>query len=94
MRRGTGFKTSEQGVGKSGSICAGQRIGPAFGYCTGKRPAFCQRIGSAHGICVFLGYEADEAFGLGHTGRLIGIVFGFPAAMYSLYRQLKKGGLV
>ena len=46
------------------------------------------------GICVFLGYEADEAFGLGHTGRLIGIVFGFPAAMYSLYRQLKKGGLV
>ena len=46
------------------------------------------------GICVFLGYEADEAFGLGHTGRLIGIVFGFPAAMYSLYRQLKKGGIV
>lgn len=46
------------------------------------------------GICVFLGYEADEAFGLGHTGRLIGIVFGFPAAMYSLYRQLKRGGLV
>ncbi|MDY6269619.1 MAG: AtpZ/AtpI family protein [Selenomonadaceae bacterium] len=46
------------------------------------------------GICVFLGYEADEAFGLGHTGRLLGIVLGFPAAMYSLYRQLKKGGLV
>ena len=46
------------------------------------------------GICVFLGYEVDEAFGLGHTGRLLGIVLGFPAAMYSLYRQLKKGGIV
>lgn len=43
------------------------------------------------GICIFLGYEADISFGLGHTGRLIGIVFGFPAALYSIYRQLKRG---
>ena len=46
------------------------------------------------GICVFLGYEADTAFGLGHAGRLTGILVGFPAAMYTLYRQLKRGGLV
>ena len=46
------------------------------------------------GICVFLGYEADKAFGLGHAGRLVGILVGFPGAMYTLYRQLKRGGLV
>ena len=46
------------------------------------------------GICVFLGYEADIAFGLGHAGRLTGILVGFPSAMYTLYRQLKRGGLV
>ena len=46
------------------------------------------------GICVFLGYEADTAFGLGHGGRLTGILVGFPGAMYTLYRQLKRGGLV
>lgn len=46
------------------------------------------------GICVFLGYEADTAFGLGHTGRLIGILVGFPGALYTLYRQLRRGGLV
>ncbi len=46
------------------------------------------------GICIFLGYEADMHFGLGHTGRLIGAVIGFPGAIYTLYRQLKSGGLV
>lgn len=46
------------------------------------------------GICVFLGYETDTAFGLGHAGRLTGILVGFPGAMYTLYRQLKRGGLV
>ena len=46
------------------------------------------------GICVFLGYEADTAFGLGHAGRLTGILVGFPGAMYTLSRQLKRGGLV
>lgn len=46
------------------------------------------------GICVFFGYEADTAFGLGHAGRLTGILVGFPGAMYTLYRQLKRGGLV
>ena len=46
------------------------------------------------GICVFLGYEADTAFGLGHAGRLTGILVSFPGAMYTLYRQLKRGGLV
>ena len=46
------------------------------------------------GICVFLGYEADTAFGLGHAGRLTGILVGFPGAMYTLYRQLMRGGLV
>ena len=46
------------------------------------------------GIFVFLGYEFDVTFAPGHTGRLVGIILGFPSAMYSLYRQLKKGGIV
>jgi F0F1-type ATP synthase assembly protein I len=46
------------------------------------------------GIFVFLGYEFDVTFDTGHTGRLVGIILGFPSAMYSLYRQLKKGGIV
>ncbi|MCI7331920.1 MAG: AtpZ/AtpI family protein [Selenomonadaceae bacterium] len=45
-------------------------------------------------ICIFLGYEADIHFDLGHTGRLIGALVGFPGAIYTLYRQLKKGQLV
>ena len=46
------------------------------------------------GIFVFLGYEFDVTFDTGHKGRLAGIILGFPSAMYSLYRQLKKGGIV
>lgn len=46
------------------------------------------------GICVFLGNLADEKFNLGYTGKLIGILIGFPGAFYTLYRQLKQGNLL
>lgn len=46
------------------------------------------------GICGFLGGLADKFFGLGNTGKLIGIIFGFPGAIYTLYRQLKHNGVV
>ena len=45
-------------------------------------------------ICIFLGYEADIHFGLGHTGRLVGAIIGFPGAIYTLYRQLRSGNIV
>ncbi len=43
------------------------------------------------GICVYLGDLADGQWELGRKGKLIGILAGFPIALYSLYRQLKKG---
>ena len=46
------------------------------------------------GICVFLGNLADENLGLGDAGKLIGILVGFPGAIYTLYRQLKQGNVL
>ncbi|MCR5440141.1 Putative F0F1-ATPase subunit Ca2+/Mg2+ transporter [Selenomonas sp. WCT3] len=46
------------------------------------------------GICVFLGNLADEKLGLGYMGKLVGILIGFPGALYTLYRQLKQGELL
>jgi hypothetical protein len=46
------------------------------------------------GICVFLGNLADENLGLGYMGKLVGILIGFPGALYTLYRQLKQGNLL
>lgn len=46
------------------------------------------------GICVFLGNLADENLGLGSVGKLVGILIGFPGALYTLYRQLKQGNLL
>ena len=42
------------------------------------------------GICVFFGHLADEYFGLGHYGKLIGILTGFPVAIYSVYRRMRE----
>lgn len=46
------------------------------------------------GICVYLGSLADEYFSLGNRGKFVGILLGFPIAIYSLYRQLKNGQLM
>lgn len=46
------------------------------------------------GICLFLGDLADDFFALGYKGKLTGILIGFPGAIYTLYRQLKGGGVV
>ena len=46
------------------------------------------------GICLYLGHLADESFGLGIKGKLVGILLGFPVAFYTLYRQLKNNGTV
>lgn len=42
------------------------------------------------GICLYLGIQADEHLGIAPWGRLTGILLGFPLAIYSLYRQIKK----
>lgn len=41
------------------------------------------------GIFIYLGQWADDFFGSGHACTITGAVLGFPAAIYSLYRQLK-----
>ena len=46
------------------------------------------------GICGFIGNLADIYFGFGYRGKLIGIIIGFPGAIYTLYRQLKQNKLV
>ena len=45
-------------------------------------------------VCLYLGGLVDDYFQLGGKGRLGGIIFGFPTAGYSLYRQLKRHGFV
>lgn len=46
------------------------------------------------GICLWLGIQADSLLGSHPAGKLIGILIGFPGAVYTLYRQLKHGGIV
>ena len=46
------------------------------------------------GLCVFAGSKVDEFFGISPCGKLAGILLGFPVAIYSLYRQMKKNDLV
>ena len=47
------------------------------------------------GICLFLGDLADQfLFGDGYSGKLAGILLGFPGAFYTLFRQLKHNGIV
>ena len=46
------------------------------------------------GICVYLGDLADSALGLGAKGKFAGILIGFPGAIYTLFRQLRRSGMV
>lgn len=46
------------------------------------------------GICGYLGYLAGDYLNLGNAGKIIGIIAGFPAAFYTLYRQLKNNELL
>lgn len=46
------------------------------------------------GICLFLGIKTDEMLGSHPAGKLIALVIGFPGAFYTLYRQLKRSGVV
>ncbi|SHK60302.1 Putative F0F1-ATPase subunit Ca2+/Mg2+ transporter [Selenomonas ruminantium] len=45
-------------------------------------------------ICGFLGAWIGDHLEIGNAGRIIGIIAGFPAAFYTLYRQLKNNGLL
>lgn len=46
------------------------------------------------GICGYLGSLIGDYLEMGNAGRIIGIVAGFPAAFYTLYRQLKNNELL
>ena len=57
----------------------------AFGLLSGVGIYFVVFLG----IFIFLGQCADDLLGTGHACTIAGILLGFPAAIYSLYRQLK-----
>lgn len=40
-------------------------------------------------LCIFLGHLADEKLALGGKGKIVGILLGFPVAIYSFWRQIK-----
>ena len=46
------------------------------------------------GICGYLGSLIGDYLEAGNAGRVIGIIAGFPAAFYTLYRQLKNNELL
>ncbi len=46
------------------------------------------------GICGYLGSLLGDFLNLGKAGIIGGIILGFPAAFYTLYRQLKNNELL
>ena len=62
----------------------------AFGLLSGVGDYFLVFLG----IFIFLGQCADNFLGTGRVCTIAGIILGFPAAIYSLYRQLKYYKLV
>jgi len=46
------------------------------------------------GICGYIGSLAGNYLQLGNAGIIGGIILGFPAAFYTLYRQLKNNKLI
>jgi len=46
------------------------------------------------GIFIYVGKTADDFLGTGRVCTILGIVLGFPAAGYSIYRQLKAYKIV
>lgn len=47
-------------------------------------------IAAVLGVCIFLGHLTDEVFALDPTGKLAGILLGFPVAIYTVYRKMRK----
>lgn len=45
-------------------------------------------------IFIFIGRWIDDFLGTGHICTIGGILLGFPAAGYSIYRQLKASKIV
>ena len=58
----------------------------AYAILSGMGFYFCAVLG----ITIYLGHLADEMFGLGHKGKLVGALIGFPLAIFSLWRRLKS----
>jgi F0F1-type ATP synthase assembly protein I len=46
------------------------------------------------GICGYIGSLLGDYLQLGKAGIIGGIILGFPAAFYTLYRQLKHNELI
>ncbi|MBQ7516347.1 MAG: AtpZ/AtpI family protein [Schwartzia sp.] len=41
-------------------------------------------------VCLWLGMKFDECFDTAPKGRLFGIVIAFPAAIYSIYHNVRR----
>ncbi|MFV0636439.1 AtpZ/AtpI family protein [Mitsuokella sp. WILCCON 0060] len=46
------------------------------------------------GIGIFFGDLADRYFDLGVKGKLVGIIVSIPGAFYTLFRQLRRSGIL
>ena len=42
------------------------------------------------GVCIFLGHLADKTFALDSMGKMSGILIGFPVAIFSIYRKIRR----
>ena len=58
----------------------------AYLFLSGIGIFFCAVLG----ICMYAGSLADEAFALGHKGIFAGILVGFPLAIFSVYRRVRR----
>ena len=58
----------------------------AYLFLSGIGIFFCAVLG----ICMYAGSLVDEAFSLGHKGIFAGILVGFPLAIFSVYRRVRR----
>lgn len=58
----------------------------AYLFLSGIGIFFCVVLG----IFIYLGMLADGYFDSGHKGTFVGILLGFPAAIFSIYRQIRR----
>ncbi len=80
---------TEAGLGtanKHGKSSGLQQAVHAFSFLGGIGIYFCIVLG----ICMFVGNLADEHLGLNNKGKLLGIIIGFPIAIYSVIKQVKN----
>lgn len=62
----------------------------AFSVLSGVGIYLCVFIG----VFLFAGSEIDDFLGTGNKAKLVCLLLSFPAAFYSIYRQIKTTGIL